>query len=195
MAGEARIPDGWLDRRSGDVASDLDLAVLLVNTYDALDDPPDRLQDLGWLRAVLHQVGHGAIARALRVGDLTALRDLRTGLEAVFAAPDAQSAARVLNHLLESARAVPALVAEPGHRDRAHLEFGHGLRGIGALQTRLPAALALHIDAVGSTRLGVCAATPCHCAFVDRTRGGTRRYCCDWCNDRAAAAAYRRRRG
>jgi hypothetical protein len=29
---------------------------------------------------------------------------------------------------------------------------------------------------------------------VDRTRAGTRKYCCTYCNDRYAARAYRRRK-
>jgi predicted RNA-binding Zn ribbon-like protein len=64
----------------------------------------------------------------------------------------------------------------------------------GDLPARLLAAVAEHIGRSGVARLGVCASDPCRCAFVDRTRAGTRRYCCTVCNDRAAARAYRRRR-
>jgi len=38
----------------------------------------------------------------------------------------------------------------------------------------------------------LCAA-PCDCVFVDRTGPRARKYCCDQCNDRAAAAAYYKR--
>src|SRR5215470_19817846 len=49
-------------------------------------------------------------------------------------------------------------------------------------------------DAVLPARLASGAGTaPWDCVYVDRSRARTRRYCCDQCNDRAAAAAYRRR--
>ena len=45
-----------------------------------------------------------------------------------------------------------------------------------------------------NSHVGVCGSDPCRCVFVDRTRGGTRKYCCTYCNDRFAARAYRRRK-
>ena len=68
------------------------------------------------------------------------------------------------------------------------------LTGYAALAARLPAAVAAHLAEHGVGRLGICSSDPCRCAFVDRTRAGTRRYCCTVCNDRYAARAYRRRR-
>jgi predicted RNA-binding Zn ribbon-like protein len=80
--------------------------------------------------------------------------------------------------------------------NRRSLLWGLGRRsgaiGLPALAARLPAALAAHVARHGLTRLGSCAAHPCACVYVDRTRAGRRRYCCDLCNDRAAAA-YRNR--
>ena len=46
----------------------------------------------------------------------------------------------------------------------------------------------------GLSGCGICGSDPCRCVFVDRTRAGTRKYCCDYCNDRLAARAYRRRK-
>jgi predicted RNA-binding Zn ribbon-like protein len=46
----------------------------------------------------------------------------------------------------------------------------------------------------GPGRFGTCAGEPCRCAYVDRTRAGRQRFCCQLCNDRVAAAAYRSRR-
>ncbi len=66
--------------------------------------------------------------------------------------------------------------------------------GYEALAARPVAARADHLVAHGTRRLGVCAAAPCDCVFADRTRPGTRKYCCDTCNDRVAAAAHYRRR-
>jgi predicted RNA-binding Zn ribbon-like protein len=62
-----------------------------------------------------------------------------------------------------------------------------------ALRARLLAALSAHLIRHGTVRIGVCQAEPCTCVYVDRSRARTRRYCCDQCNDRAAASAYRRR--
>jgi len=47
---------------------------------------------------------------------------------------------------------------------------------------------------VGTGRLGVCGSDPWRCVFVDRTRAGTRKYCCPYRNDRFAARSYRRRK-
>ena len=72
--------------------------------------------------------------------------------------------------------------------------MGVGLHGIAALEARLPAAVAGFVAEHGTKRLGVCGSDPCRCVFVDRTRAGTRKYCCSYCNDRFAARAYRRRK-
>ena len=48
----------WLERQHGP-ASDLDLAVLLINSLDNLEDPPDRLTSVDWFRSVTAQVGRG----------------------------------------------------------------------------------------------------------------------------------------
>jgi predicted RNA-binding Zn ribbon-like protein len=87
---------------------------------------------------------------------------------------------------------VPLVVAnQPG---ATTLRVGVGRHGVAALEARLPAAVAAYVVEHGSRRLGVCGSDPCRCVFVDRTRAGTRRYCCTYCNDRFAARAYRRRK-
>jgi predicted RNA-binding Zn ribbon-like protein len=164
----------------------------LVNSVDLLDDPPDRLGDLRWLRAALGQAGHAATADELRDADLPRLRALRATLRAAFEAESAAEAAEALNPALDAARAVLQLVPD-GSRGNYRVAVGASQTGIDALEARLPAALATHLAARGTETLGVCASDPCRCAFVDRTRAKTRRYCCSYCNDRAAARAYRRR--
>ena len=47
---------------------------------------------------------------------------------------------------------------------------------------------------LGWQRFGRCAGAPCRCAFVDRSRNRTRRYCCSLCADRVAQAQYRARK-
>jgi predicted RNA-binding Zn ribbon-like protein len=187
----AGYPGDWLEQRDGEPATDLDLVVLLVNSLDQLEDPPDRLTDLTWFRAVVADVGHEDIAKSLRPGDLTGLRELRDSLRAVFEATSDDEAAQLLNPMLLKVPAVPVLVASPAG---LQLQVAPGKRGLAALAARLPAALAAQIAQRGLGRLGTCAARPCQCAFVDRTRAETRRFCCMACNDRAAAQLYRQRK-
>jgi predicted RNA-binding Zn ribbon-like protein len=187
----AEYPRSWLERGDGEPATDLDLAVLLVNSFDLLEEPPDRLTDLRWFTEVLRDERHVEIARALRPADLRALRLLRDDLRSVFEADSAAAAAAILNPMLGRASAVPQLVVIDG---QAELQVSPGDRGLQALAARLPAALAAHIAGAGVTRLGNCAADPCRCAFIDHTRGRTRRFCSTMCNDRMAARLYRERK-
>jgi predicted RNA-binding Zn ribbon-like protein len=179
----------WLER-PGEPASDLDLVVLLLNSLDLLEDPPDRLADLSWLCEVLAAVGRDDIGGALTARDLAGLRQLRESLRAVFQARSAAEAASLLNPMLD-ASAVPQLVASG---DGLRLQVAPQARGLAALSARLPAALADYIAHRGTGRLGTCAALPCQCVFLDRTRAQIRRFCCTACNDRAAALLYRRRK-
>jgi predicted RNA-binding Zn ribbon-like protein len=181
----------WLEHRDGGPASDLDLVVLLVNSLDLLEDPPDRLTDLGWFRGVTADVGRADITGELRTGDLTELRHLRESLRAVFQASSPDIAASILNPMLVRASAVPQLVISAG---RSRLQVAPSKQGLAALAACLPAALAEHVAHRGIGRLGTCAALPCQCAFIDHTRAQTRRFCCSACNDRAAARLYRERK-
>jgi predicted RNA-binding Zn ribbon-like protein len=187
----AGFPADWIVD-AGATASDLELALLLVNSLDLLEDPADRLGDLRWLTHVFSRVGHAELAGELTSRDLPRLRRLRDSLRAVFATDDDSVAAEVLNPLLERARAVPLLARQDD--GELGLRVGVGRRGAAALEARLPAAVATFVAAHGTGRLGVCGSDPCRCVFVDRTRAGTRKYCCGYCNDRYAARAYRRRK-
>jgi predicted RNA-binding Zn ribbon-like protein len=162
---------------------DLGLAVLLLNSVDLLEDPPDRMaEDLEWWRRALERHGHADLAAAQRDEDLPLLLALRATIRTVFECDDAAEAREVLNVALLYAEAVVQVTAD-------------GLAVSGGLRGRLLFAVAHHVAEHGVGRLGICASDPCRCAYVDRTRGGTRRYCCTLCNDRAAARAYRRRKG
>jgi predicted RNA-binding Zn ribbon-like protein len=180
----------WLERPD-EPASDLDLVVLLLNSLDLLEDPPDRLADLSWLCEVLAAVGRDDIGGALTAGNLAGLRQLRESLRAVFQARSPAEAASLLNPMLIHASAVPQLVASD---DGLRLQVAPRARGLAALSARLPAALAEYVAHRGTGRLGTCAALPCQCVFFDRTRAQIRRFCCTACNDRAAAQHYRRRK-
>jgi predicted RNA-binding Zn ribbon-like protein len=193
MATSVSFPIDWLERGAERPLGDLDLALLLVNSHDLLEDPADRLDDLTWLSGVLTWAGHADLARALTRSDLPRLRSLRGVLRTAFEARDPQAAAAVLNPQLVKARAVFLLDVPGRPKDTVRFVPAPDRTGYAALAARLPAALAAHIADHGIGRLGICASDPCRCAFVDRTRAGIRRYCCSVCNDRYAARAYRRR--
>lgn len=190
---EPTIPPGWVHRADEGAADDLDLAVLLLNSLDLLEDPPDRLVSVSWYADMLTLAGHADLAAGLTEADLEPLRELRALLRLVFTADTVEEAAHILNPLLVRHNAVAVLVTgEPG--TPASLRVAPAASGFAALAARLPAAAATLIADSQLRRLGTCAGDPCECAFVDRSRSGNRRFCCDWCNDRAAAAAYRRRK-
>ena len=185
------FPGDWLASRPPIPATDLEIALLLVNSLDLLDDPPDRLHNLDWFGAALGRVGHSSIADELTARDLPRLRALRDVLREAWEATDDAAAAEALNRQLNKANAIFLLVNDG---DKVSFAPAPDRTGFAALAARLPAALAIHIAEYGVRRLGVCSSDPCRCAFVDRTRAGTRRYCCGYCNDRHAARAYRKRR-
>lgn len=171
---------------------DLDIAVELVNTYWVLASPPDRLTDVGAFQSILRKAGDDALAGQLRPEDLAGLRTLRDEIKPVFAAKSAASAVGILDPLLRDAAISARLAIDD---DAARWEWGAERRGMSALRARLLIALSAHLIRHGTARIGFCQADPCTCVYVDRSRARTRRYCCDQCNDRAAATAYRRRKG
>ena len=105
--GTGGFPQDWL-ADAASPASDVELALLLVNSLDLLEDPPDRLDDLGWLIGAFARAGHEGLAAELARRDLPRLRALRDSLRRVFEADDLQAAATQLNPLLEKANAVPS---------------------------------------------------------------------------------------
>jgi len=168
---------------------DVDLAVELINTYWVLDSPPDSLIDISVYQRILRDAGEDTLADQLGPPELDELRALRTQLRPVFAADTIEEAVIALNPMLRETSA-----AQLALRDgTAYWDPAAGQRGMPALRARLLAALAAHLVRHGTARLGTCQAAPCTCVYVDHSRARTRRYCCDQCNDRAAAAAYRRR--
>ena len=168
------FPIDWLERGAARPLGDLDLALLLVNSHDLLEDPADRLGDLAWLSGVLTWAGHPDLASALKRSDLPRLRSLRAVLRAAFEASDLSRGRDVLNPQLVKARAVFLSTSRPkgpasrfvaGARSHRVRRPGGAAAGGGRRAHRRPR----------SRRLGICASDPCRCAYVDRTRAGTRR--------------------
>jgi predicted RNA-binding Zn ribbon-like protein len=177
-----------------DRARDLDLVVALLNTYDAYASHPERLDTVASLVRLVEEVGWSDVATSrLAHRDVVAVKDLREQVRAVFAAAadeDVDGAAELCSGLL--ARVRPVLAVRPGD-PRASLGLAEeGADVVRRFETRVSVAVAIALATPG-VKLGLCVAHPCRCAYVDRSRAGSRRFCCQLCADRFAAAAYRRR--
>jgi predicted RNA-binding Zn ribbon-like protein len=165
----------------------LRLAIAFVNTYDLLADPPDRLTlDVAGKLADRH--GRPDLASGLPDSDIGRLRELRALLYAVFAGESDAAKVAALNAVLERVDARARFLAEG--RLAVMARDDDPVDRLGALCAD---ALARAMAIGGPGRLGTCAGHPCRCGYVDRTRAGRQRFCCELCNDRAAAAAYRSR--
>jgi predicted RNA-binding Zn ribbon-like protein len=172
--------------------SGADLAVNIVNTWESLPSPHDGLEDVEDLRIFLRAVGRTEAAAAVTDRDLAEFKHLRDRLRRVFETDEVAEAAAVLNALATESGAVPRLA--PGSEGWT-LEFGPEHGSItGRLAATAAVALIEIVRAHGLTRFGTCAADPCTCAYVDRTKNRSKRYCCELCADRAAQRDYRTRR-
>jgi predicted RNA-binding Zn ribbon-like protein len=168
------------------------LAVALANTWDVLNDPPEHLDDIEMLRLILRAFGLEEEAKRAKEGDLAPLRAMRDRLRKAFAADRESTAVEELNSLARDAGAIPQLERK---NDGWTFRYGAGRRSlVDELAGRSSVALLGVIEEGGWRRFGRCAASPCCCVFVDRSRNRSRRYCCHWCADRATQAASRRRR-
>jgi predicted RNA-binding Zn ribbon-like protein len=168
------------------------LAVALVNTWDVLNDPPEHLDDVEMLELILRAFGLNEEAGRASAGDLAPVRRLRDRLRRAFETDDEAEAVRELNAVARDAGAVPQL-----ERGNGGWTFRYGRRSrtlATDLAGRTSVALLGVIEEDGWNRFGLCAASPCCCVFVDRSRNRSRRYCCHYCADRATQAAARRRR-
>jgi predicted RNA-binding Zn ribbon-like protein len=167
------------------------LAVGLVPTWDVLHDPPEVL-DLRTLGILLRWFELPEAADRLSERDLVPVRRVRDRLRKAFDARSEDRAVAELNALAREADAVPQLERENGGWA---FRYGSGRRPLASeLAGRASVALLGVIEQKGWDRFGLCAAAPCCCVYVDRSRNKSRRYCCDLCADRATQAALRRRR-
>jgi predicted RNA-binding Zn ribbon-like protein len=175
-----------------DEKDSIGLAVGLVNTWDVLHDPPEVLRDVERLRVLLRWFELDEAAARASERDLVSVRQVRDRLRRAFVADAGEGAVAELNALAREAGAVPQLErADGGWRFR----YGAGKRGLASeIAGRASVALLGVIERDGWDRFGLCAAAPCCCVYVDRSRNRSRRYCCELCADRASQAAARRRR-
>lgn len=172
--------------------SGLAVAIDLINTWDELEPEPDLIEGLKDVRVWLEW--HGLATAAKRVGeaDVDRVRALRARFDRVFDAGGEAEAASRLNALAREYGTPPVLEqADGGWRLRSWPEEDEGLPAVAAYAT---AGLLAAFQELGWARFGRCAGSPCRCAFVDRSRNRSRRYCCTLCADRIAQAQYRARR-
>ena len=168
------------------------LAVDLVNTWDELHTPKDLIEDLADVRYLLEWHGLSGAAQATGEPDVQRLRDLRDRFDAVFEATDEDEAASRINDLVRDYGRPPQLErVEGGWRLRSWPDEREGLDAAAAFAA---VGLLEALRDLGWARFGRCAGSPCRCAFVDRSRNRSRRYCCALCSDRVAQASSRARR-
>jgi predicted RNA-binding Zn ribbon-like protein len=107
----------------------------------------------------------------------------------VFAATDAESRADLVTGLLARTGVRPVLAQD----DEGGLVEAW-LVDDPAEGPRAAAALALRAQLAGHPgRIGICADRQCADVYVDASPAGRRRFCCLTCQNRARAAAFRRR--
>lgn len=162
-------------------------AVDLVNSAEE----PDTLDTIEAVDAWYS--GHGYTGR--RDGDaaeLAALRRIRPALRELLTA-DRDTAAELVNTLLDEARALPRLVRHDALDWHIHV-----VPPDAPVHRRVLAETAMAmIDVIRSgehSRLAVCADAGCEGLVLDLSRNRARRFCSTACANRNAVAAYRARR-
>jgi predicted RNA-binding Zn ribbon-like protein len=166
------------------------IGVDLINSWDELDRPPELLSER-WLRRWLAWHRMYDAAERVSEGDIPRARALRERLARAFDAPTEEEAVAALNDLVSEVGTPPRLERDDG---RWGLRAWPSEESLDAAVARAALGLLEAIRDLGWARFGRCAGEPCRCAFVDRSRNRSRRYCCELCADRVAQAAYRRRK-
>lgn len=178
--------------RGPDRGTGVGLAVDLVNTWDELEEDPDLIDDVRDVRFWLDWHGLHTAAKQMTEKDVDRVRALRSRFDQVFEAPDEATAAELLNELAREYSTAPQLERDGrGWRMRSWPDERAGLDAAAAYGI---AGLLEAMRDLGWRRFGRCAGSPCRCAFVDRSRNRSRRFCCTLCADRVAQAHYRERR-
>jgi predicted RNA-binding Zn ribbon-like protein len=172
------------------------LAVDLVNTFDPTDGS-DRLTDADELQVFLDYFEDEFSNQIWWEGepsepDVSAIRDLRDRLKAVWEIGSISKAVAILNELLKTS-ARPRISAHNG-RD-PHFHFDPGVEG--QLVEWLSAATAMALGTVlvsyGYDRFGICESATCDDVYIDTSKNRSRRHCSTICTTRENVAAHRRR--
>jgi predicted RNA-binding Zn ribbon-like protein len=168
------------------------VAIDLVNTWDELEDEPDLIEGVADVRTWLEWHGLHRAAKTVRANDVDRARALRGHFDRVFDAGSEAEAVRLLNELAATYTTPPQLErSDDGWRLRTWPDEGEGLAAVAAYAT---AGMLEGVRDLGWGRFGRCDGSPCRCAYVDRSKNRTRRYCCNLCADRVAQAHSRARK-
>ncbi|MEU5715025.1 CGNR zinc finger domain-containing protein [Streptomyces sp. NPDC020403] len=170
----------------------LETVVDLVNTAPETE-PADGLADVAALYGFAerhHISGVGTLGEK----DLGAVREVRSRFADIFAAPDARTAADLVNALVAAAGTTPQLTNHDGYDWHVHY-FAPDASLADHLAADCGMALAFFVVAGEQERLRRCEAPDCRRAFADLSRNRSRRYCSSrTCGNRLHVAAYRARR-
>jgi predicted RNA-binding Zn ribbon-like protein len=169
-----------------DTEESLLTAVALVNSASE----PDTLTTTAELTAFLDAQEFSGTRRG-DDAELRSVRALRPRLRTLMTS-DRDTAAHLVNDLLQESRALPQLM-----RHDALDWHVHAVSQDAPLATRMAveAAMAM-IDVIRAdemSRLDVCADDDCDGVVLDLSRNRSRRFCSTACGNRAAVAAYRAR--
>jgi predicted RNA-binding Zn ribbon-like protein len=173
-------------------ADPVEVAVGLLNTWDTYADPPELLREADVLRRLLRHFGYEEAAAKVAASHVDWARNLRDRLRGAFEASSENEAVATLNEVLGETDARPRLV-----RSGREWRFQYGPPPDEGPEFLAPLAATALLEAIrrdGWERFGICAAGPCTCVYVDRSRNRSRRYCCQLCADRMSQAAYRARK-
>lgn len=178
--------------RGPDRGTGVGLAVDLVNTWDELEEEPDLIEGLRDVRYWLDWHGLHEAAKRMREPDVDRVRALRTRFDRVFDASGEDEAVALLNELAREYATPPQL--ERSGRTWQLRSWPDERRGLDAVAAYGTMGLLEAMRDQGWERFGRCAGSPCRCAFVDRSKNRSRRYCSTLCADRVAQAHYRERK-
>jgi hypothetical protein len=125
--------------------------------------------------------------------DLAGLRRVAAALRQVFAAPDAGTAARLLNELLAASAGPPRLSRHDGTAWHVHVDRDDDAAWADWFAASSAAGLATVLADRQAVPGGLCAAPGCAAPFAATGGGSPRRYCSARCASRARVTAYRAR--
>ncbi|AOT57987.1 MULTISPECIES: CGNR zinc finger domain-containing protein [Streptomyces] len=175
-----------------------DTRIALDTVVDLMNTAPEggRGETLGDVPSLYAFVEGHQVSGVGELGtrDLRAVQEVRDRFAEVFAAPDARTAAGLINQLVAAAGTTPQLTDHDGYDWHVHY-FAPGASVADHLAADCGMALAFILVAGERERLRRCEAPDCRRAFVDLSRNRSRRYCDSrTCGNRLHVAAYRARR-
>lgn len=132
------------------------------------------------------------LVTAREADDLATLAQTLRRIFGCVADADLDTAARLVNELLDETRTQPHLAL---HDEQLwHLHYSGTTGGLAAEWAgTCAAALAVVLGNDSRHRLGICTAPRCDRVYVDTSHNGTRRFCSTACQNRVKTAAFRAR--